>query len=243
MKAFIFHGIVLMIIASPFTGIAQELNNVDSQENLFKIGGLDASYGVVRRFDNRYEGVEGSPFYFDYWANGSIYLESGEQLINLKLKYNAYEDELIINRGKAGFYYFPKDNIQSFSIENSKTTETIHFKKLDHLKKKDKQQFYQVLVEGELSLLKSVKVVFEKANYEGGYSNDKRYDEFKKYTSFYSASLSSHVPQKLKSNPAGVTKVFPRHNDEIKQYIHENKLDCRTETALITIFNYYYSFK
>ena len=84
-----------------------------------------------------------------------------------------------------------------------------------------------------------MKVVFEKADFEGGYSNNKRYDEFKKYTGFYYKTEIMTQPQKLKLNPGGISKIFPDHKNQIKEFILDNGLDCSSENDLSKIFEYY----
>ena len=243
MKASFFHAVLILSLAISCASYAQELNNVDAQENLTKIGGVDASYGVVRKFDNRYEGIEGSPFYFEYWSEGEIITESGQQLKNLRLKYNMYEDELIIDRQKAGFYYFPKHEVKAFTIKEKLLGENISFVKLNHPKKKESSQFYCILVEGEISLLEYIKVIFEKADFEGGYASGKRYDEFKIYPSFYYTEDFDQIPGKLKTTPGAISKIFPDYNAEIKKYINAHGLDCRNKNDLMKIFNYYATIK
>jgi len=223
------------------TAYAQEINSVDAQENLFKIGGGDARRGVVRKFDNRYEGVKGSPFYFDYWAEGVIITQKGQQLENVKLKYNLHEDELIINRSNAGQYYFPKNKIKSFILKEKLLGTNIHFIKNQHPKKKEEFQYYRIIFAGTVNLVEYTKVIFEKADFEGGYSSNKRYDEFKKYPSIYYFSASSPQPSKLKTSANAISKLFPDHNSEIKNYIISNGLDCKNEQNLIKVFHYYES--
>lgn len=230
---------LILYLFISYTVDAQEISGIDAQENLFKLGGIDATSGIVRKFDHRYEGVKGSPFWFDNWSNGSLIFENDKHVDNVQLKYNVFEDELIINRAKVGQFYIPKESVKSFMLLNEKSGESVNFIKYIHPKKDSSLQYYRVIATGTVNLVEFVKVVFEKADFEGGYSNDKRYDEFKKYPGFYYFSQPGTKPQKLKSNPNAISKIFPGQNDQMKKYIIKNGLDCTSENDLIQIFEYY----
>lgn len=216
---------------------AQEISGNDAQENLFKIGGVDATNGVVRKFDHRYEGVKGTPFYFNSWTKGNIETVDGRHIENLQLKYNAYEDELIMNKPKEGAIYLQKEIIRSFSLIDTNTE--VHFVKYKHPKKETEHKFYRLIFKGSIILIEDLKVVFEKANFQGGYSQDKRFDEFKKYPAFYYYNDSNAYPKKLKTTPSGVSKIFSNHSYEIKKYIADQNLNCKNESDLMKIFIYY----
>ena len=218
---------------------AQEISGNDAQENLFKIGGLDATMGVIRKFDNRYEGVKGTPFYFDSWTKGNIALVNGQRLEDLQLKYNAYEDELLMNKPKVGAVYLQKEVIKSFSLIETKTNTEVTFVKHIHPKKETEFKFYRLIFDGSIVLLEVLKVVFEEADFHGGYSKGKRFDEFKKYPTYYYYTDSDPIPKKLKTSPSGVSKIFPNHNTEIKVYIVEQNLNCKNESDLKKVFEYY----
>jgi len=229
---------ILFLLIS-FTVDAQEILGNDAQENLFKLGGIDATSGIVRKFDNRYEGVKGSPFWFDSWSTGSLIFENGKHVDNVQLKYNVFEDELIIHKSNEGQFYLPKESVRSFTLQHQGSTENINFVKYIHPKKDSAFQYYRLIVSGTINLIEYIKVVFEKADFEGGYSNDKRYDEFKKYPGFYYFSEPGVKPQKLKSNPNAISKIFPGKNDQVKKYVIKSGLDCTNEKDLIQIFDYY----
>jgi len=235
---FIFLCAILFSVIQPV--YTQNIESNAAQENLYKIGGIDYDIGVVRKFDNRYEGVKGSPFYLEQWSDGTIEFESGRVAESVKLKYNIYEDELLIQDPNSGAIYIDKNNVKSFTLMSSNSRSNV-FKRWPHPKKKDSDIYYRILFHGELILLENTKVIFEKANYEGGYSNDKKYDEFKKYTSFYyiDQTLNPEKPQKLKTSANGISKIFPRHQKQVKQYINQNLLDCRKKEDLIKVFEYY----
>lgn len=217
---------------------AQETSGNDAQENIFKIGGAEATIGVVRKFDNRYEGVKGSPFYFDSWTRGNIKIVNGQHMENLQLKYNVYEDELIVNKPKVGAIYLQKEMIQSFSLIDTKTNMEVTFVKYMNPKKETKSKYYRLIFEGSLVLIEDIKIVFEKADFQGGYSQDKRFDEFKKYPIFYYYNDSDGYPKKLKTSPSGVSKIFLNHSSEIKKYIAGQNLNCKNENDLKKIFKY-----
>ena len=233
------NNLIIFIALISTTTYAQDITGSDAQENLSKIGGIDASIGIVRKFDNRYEGVKGSPFYYDKWQTGIIELGNGQNIEGIQLKYNVFEVELLLNKPGEGSFYLQKSDIKSFKLIDGENGKEISFLKFKHPKKDDKYAFYRVIFNGEIILLEYIKVVFEKADYEGGYSNDKRYDEFKKYPSIYYYNAPDDQPLKLKSTPKGISRIFPNHNSEMKNYILENKFDCKNEHNLIQIMEYY----
>ena len=218
---------------------SQESSGNDSQENLFKIGGSGATTGVVRQFDNRYEGVKGSPFYFDNWVKGSIILGNGQKTENLSLKFNAHENELLMNQSKTRAVYIPKEKINSFSLFNPETNQEVIFQNLPHHKKADQTHFYKLLFNGEVSLYEDIIVVFEKADYQGGYSNDKTFDEFKRYSNYYYISEPDSEFHKLKMTSSGISKAFPNHSAEIKKFIKREDINLKNEKDLVKVFNYH----
>jgi hypothetical protein len=220
------------------TGFCQEIKGVDAQENLNKLGSHDADIGVVRKFDNRYEGVKGSPFYQENWSEGQVIFESGRVAENIKIKYNMYEDELLIFQPETGAIYVDKNNVRSFALKHPGLEKQDWFIKYPHPKKEGLTQYFRVVFRGRVNLLEHNKIVFEKANYQGGYSNDKRFDEFKNYRTYYFADVSA-LPKKLKSSAGGVAKIFPDNQSEVKKFIIENLLDCRKLQDLVQIFEYY----
>lgn len=238
MKAFLILYIpVFLVTTIPFQIYGQNKSINDAQENISKIGGVDASIGVVRAYDARYEGVKGSPFYFENWSSGSIELENGKNIQNLQLKFNVYENELILNQ--SGAFYLQKKDIKSFTIQDKTSGKSVSFIKLPHPKKEATFSFYKLLYHGKIDLIEYIKVIFEKANYEGGYSNDKRYDEFKKYPEIYYFSTTIDKPIKIKPSASGFSKIFPNRKDVMKKYILDQSLDCSIEQDQIRIMEYY----
>jgi hypothetical protein len=230
---------ILLFLSFSVPVIAQGIKGNDAQENLYKIGSISADVGVVRKFDNRYEGVKGSPFFNDEWLDGSIEFEDGKVAEDVKLKYNIYEDELILLQPNVGSIYLDREKIGSFTLNYPEKFGHELFIKYMHPVKTDLTQYYRVVFAGKVNLLEHTKIVYEKANFQGGYSNDKKYDEFKQYPSYYSQSDTSPFPMKVKTTTSAIIRIFPDHQDQIKEFIKSNILDFRKPEDIVKVFRYY----
>jgi hypothetical protein len=210
----------------------------DAQQNLDNIGNISGDKGIVRIFDNRYEGVVGSPFYTEKWLEGTIVLENNRTIEDVKLKYNMYEDELIMLQPKTGSVYVDRDKVHSFILLND-AGETSLFKKYQHPGQPEQSQYFRALYQGKMSLWEHTKVIFEKANFQGGYSIDKKYDEFKQYPELFYISGNMSFPAKLKTGTQAFVKIFPDHQDQVREFIKHNMLDLRNQENLIVVFQFY----
>ncbi len=231
-------SIILILVAVSLLTNAQEIEGNDAQQNLDKLGSFTGDNGVVRIFDNRYEGIVGSPFYNDNWLEGTIVLESNRTIGPVKLKYNMFEEELIMQQPKTGSIYVDKEKVLSFSLLNE-IGETFFFNKYHRPDQPEKSRYFRALHKGKMILWEHTKVVFEKANFQGGYSIDKKYDEFKQYPELYYTSGSMSFPDKLKTSTSAVVKIFPDHQNQVSEYIKRNMLDLRKTENIIRVFQYY----
>lgn len=217
----------------------QQLSGNEAQENLNEIANLPSYKSIFKKFDNRYEGVQGSPYFNDKWLNGKVVFENGATKDNLLLRYNAYEDQLIWNRPGAGPIILKKDAIASFALNIKDNSLVYTFVKRPHPKRKGQSQFYLLLSDGPIELLERTKIIFEKANFEGGYGPDKTYDEFKPYKFYYACTKDQSAPQKIKTTPAGVAKLFTNQREVVKKYIVDKQIDCKNSDGLVGIFTHF----
>lgn len=217
---------------------AQTIEGNDAQQNLDNIGNSTGDKGIVRIFDNRYDGVVGSPFFAEKWLEGTIVLENNRTVGDLKLKYNMFEDELIMLMPKTGSIYVDREKVRSFSLLKD-AGEILFFKKYHHPNQSEQSRYFRALCQGKMNLWEHTRVIFEKANFESGYSIDKKYDEFKQYPELYYTSASMSFPVKLKTSSTAFVKIFPEHQDLIREFIKRNMLDLRNPEIIISVFQYY----
>lgn len=226
----------LILLFSGLTMYAQVADGLDQQINLNEIG-REGNTGVVRTFDHRYEGVKGSPFFVDQWITGTVYLENGKIYKNVPLKYDVYQNELLAKtRGQA--IYITRDIINNFVLKPDSLSYQIKFTKVtpeNKVKRIDPEQFLQVLYEGDLTLLELKNKVFIKANYQGAYSANQPFDEFKDTSKFYYLDQDGNL-NKLKTSIGGVAKIFGDKKKQVKDFIFEQELNPKNKTDLIKIF-------
>ena len=209
----------------------------DAQLNLNNLG--NTGNATVRTFDNRYQGVEGSPFYNQQWLSGDVITIDDKIYRDVQLKYNAHEDELIMKKGTGNNpIYVVKDQVKSFTLTDTKSR-VERFTKLYKGKKFVTKQYFKIVFEGSFSVYEEIKITLLKADFEGGYSANRTSDEFKMASAFYYRMKNSYHAIKLKSSSAQVAKIFADKKNEMKAFIDSRQLDCKSAEGLAEVFAYY----
>ena len=70
--------IISLALLITISCIAQNVSmpeDYEAKENLRELGSLDGT-GNVKTFDNRYEGVKGTPYVFNEFKQGEVFLKS-----------------------------------------------------------------------------------------------------------------------------------------------------------------------
>ncbi|WP_207430393.1 hypothetical protein [Sabulibacter ruber] len=206
------------------------------------------TFSSVRVFDNRYEGVKGSPYYTTAWVPGKIEIKTGNtgktQVFNdLQLKYDVYSNYLLAVIPQS------KDTLQlsttpviSFTLGIPSGSGDLVFKRFKEAQALDPalgESFFGVLYNGENNKPTLVKRVAKKkieANFKGAYSAGQTYDEIVDETQYY--VVSDGKMQRVKLNKKSIQEAFPSQADKIKNFISSNKLAMSSEADLIKVVAY-----
>ncbi len=146
-------------------------------DNLSKLGANNTTgnsgINAIQVYDERYKGVKGTPFLQDEWAEGSIYM-ANQIFSGLALKYDIYKQQLWVKSN---------DKVMVVSGYDLSKFELLVFQEqprtFSKLKSSSRDVFYEVLEEGTFTLLKLHEKTFQKANYEGAFTVNNKYDEFR----------------------------------------------------------------
>ena len=156
----------------------QELNNA--------LSGTQARN--VTSFDNRYEGVKGSPFLYEEWLDGKLILADSAIVSNQMLyKFDAFKNEVWIKMTNGQERIL--NNNELLALEFYKPDgKKIKFKKVKLPESENRHHFAVSIFEGQnTAFFKDVKKVFRKANLEdkGIVTIGNAYDWFEENITFY----------------------------------------------------------
>jgi len=235
MKAII---ITLALIVS-LTCSAQNVSvpqGYEAKENLRELGSMDGT-GNVRTFDNRYKGVKGTPYVFEEFHPGEVYLKTKNKVAVQDLNYNCFENEIVyMDPATQVIRVMNRFQVDLFTIRDGDRVLTFVPVKLGD----DEQTiFAEVLYNKGSIVYKVYGKEWLKANYEGGYSADRRYDEFVDKYDLYFIKKGENMLYKAKKSKKQVIEAFPDHEKEISSYIKSNKLDLKEDSSLVKLLAYY----
>ena len=225
--------IALSLMVSLNVSFAQTLKGQDSYENFQDIaqtGNRDA----IRLFDERYEGVKGSPYIFDDWESGKIYSKKGPYDY-VKLNYDAYNNEIHIKTNR-GIIFLDNSKVDSFKVKMEKG-DVIYLNTLSVCKNCEigDQFFVMEIARSNNSLLVERKDVdFLKADYKGAFSSGRTFDEYYSENSFYLISPDKIIKA---NNTKSIAEFFGIDKKELKKFINEKGLDTDNKEHLELILN------
>ena len=190
-------------------------------------------------FTNKYEGIAGNVYDQADYRLAKITLKDGRVYNDVKARINLLEHEVnfIASNGQEGYlgkgmateivYTVPKEIGQDLQVFQC------GFPPIDN---QNRISFYQILLNGKTSLLKSVyKSIQERNNDMSG----ERYKEFATYENMY--LLKEGVMVRVKKDKSSVVALLKDKEEAMKQYIDTQKLNLKNEAHLVALIKYYNS--
>lgn len=208
----------------------------EAKENLRELGSTDGT-GTVQTFDNRYEGVKGTPYVFEQFRQGEVFLKSKKKVVIKDLNYNCMENEIVyLDPATKVTRLMNRFKVDLFMLHDG--TEMITFVPLK-LEEDAETIFAQVLYNKGSMVYKVYEKEWVKANYEGGYSADRKYDEFVDKYSLYFMKKGENVLYKAKKSKKQMLAAFPGLENQISSFIKSNRLDLKNEESLVKLLEFY----
>jgi len=208
----------------------------EAKENLRELGSMDGT-GTVKTFDYRYEGVKGTPYVFADFRPGTVFLKSKNKVAIGSLNYNCFENEIVyMDPATNATMLMNRFTVDLFTIQDGDNVLTFVPLKLDE---NSETIFAEVLYNKGSMVYKVYKKEWLKANYEGGYSADRRYDEFVDKYDLYFLKKGDNRLYKAKNSKKQILDAFPDEQSEISSFIKSNKLDLKEDESLVKVLEYY----
>jgi len=216
---------------------AQQKPANESQSNLNELG--TGRTNLVTTFDNRYQGITGSPYLRENWNKGELQFQ--KRLVNnVHLKYDIYASSLFIKDAeKVVMISLVSDDWQYFNIE-LRDKRVMKFKRITYENPKNRKSesaIFEMLVEGPASMVKKRVKILDKADYQGGYSANEYQDEFEDRE--YLFILLNGKGYRFKGKEKNLLKILSDRQDQISKYIKNEDLNVGDEWNMRRVIRYY----
>ncbi|RNI29743.1 hypothetical protein EFA69_09355 [Rufibacter immobilis] len=195
----------------------------------------------VRYVGKTYNGLKGTPYLFENWADGKVKLENGTVYEGLKLQYDQLKDELIFSledaRPKAFMY-----PVKEFSIWEAGNKQVINEKIFRNgyvpVDGASEKSFYEILTDGKVSLLKRTtkSIVEERAD-----GNTYKTKQIRSTQRYYLAN--GNTLSKIKKDKKSVLEALQDKAKvtQLETYISSKKINLKEDAGLAQAIVFYNS--
>jgi hypothetical protein len=177
-------------------------------------------------------GLEGSPYLQDEWQTGNIKLENGKTAVDIKIRFNLINNDLIFyNEALKKVFITDKETVNSFTI-NPGRIDSLFFIKYsgpDVEFKLKNNDFVHVLCQGKINFFVKHMADVIDANDVG--SKDKVYPKNIYFLNFDNKTVD------IKLRYWSIYNLFPSKRKEIKKVIIENKIRRVNENNIQHLFD------
>lgn len=228
------------------TALAQTKNAPERQQILNEVG-KDFNQGAVQTFDERYEGVKGTPFLVDQWSPGKVTMRNGKVYTSVALKYDLYRDEIVVKHPYDHAVIPDKRTITQFSLSAEHTNDSSYFILVDYLpdsRKFPPNHFAQVLYgslsdPGTSTLLAVHNRKLIKADYQGGYSANRPYDEFSEIMTSYYLIKPNGQSYRLKPTIKSIRRLLKDKKVVVNDFLANESISPDDPSDLVRLVSYY----
>lgn len=195
---------------------------------------------MMRTFDHRTKGYEGSPYVFAEWLPADIYLKDGYVLKNIPTKLNVYrKQELMIWRKDTGDSLIADIAAINYLVLEDSLRKTRHVFKRFPVTDKDEPKFCEVLHEGTYSLLAYHTRTFLASDIGKAQSTGRYYDKYISHVDYFIVGPDK-ISIKIRKNRKSLLKYLPPHK-EFENYLETHKPDFDRPQELAAAMAFYNS--
>lgn len=193
---------------------------------------------LVSEFGN----VIGSYFLDEEWIPGHIDFINNEEINeDIRIKYRVDQYGFYIKKIQTGFAEFvPGENIKSVTLYPFNKPQKFFINNNQYKTKnntKDEKTFYEILIFGEVPLLRKTEAIYRRAKYQSSLGIGKDRDEILKKTSLFVSFNDEIVEIPRKHN--SFLSLLPKYRRQSEEFINNKKLSVKKESDLRVFIQYY----
>lgn len=207
---------------------------------LFMFSGVQAQYAITLDnidgrplYANLHGDVQGEPLLFKDWTLATVHLENGDRLKNVKVKYDLIDDLLIFTDKKDQLFYF-RHKVKEFWLHPEGEAD-MHFKAgYPAFDGQTGDNFYQVVVNGSIPLLKSRKKTVQESQVYGGTTTQRLLHDVETWMVYNEGKLI-----KIRKNKNSILEAVDKDSAVLNELFSKNKYNLRKDEDLIALFRDY----
>ncbi|HKI89279.1 MAG TPA: hypothetical protein VKA38_09645 [Draconibacterium sp.] len=217
---------LLVVLAAPAVAQIPSLTSENTQSDLNRIDGKTTGviYFITAEANNNF-------FLQKDWVTGIIELEDGTLFRNVRMRYQAHDDELIVyNNKQRTLFIIDKETVKSFTVQEG--TRVHRFVKLYFDGFGKGERYFRELYDGTNKLLAFHFIDEVKINpYTDRYGmlRDKEYRPAVHYYLYNGKKGFSRLQMKRNS----FLKVYPEHKKEVRKLFRKNHIFITGEEEMI----------
>lgn len=235
-------NLLIFLFFSSQLGIAQSKNALEKQQIVNTVGN-EYNQGAVQTFNERYEGIKGSPFLTDQWTDGEVQMRNGKVFDDVRIKYDLYRDEITVKRRDGAEVIPDKTTIRQFSLKlDSQSVAPRRFVRFDDRadhRKFPYTHFAEVLYEGKSTLRAIYRRKFIKADYRRAYHANRPYDQFSEPTTTYYFTNAKGQTRPLKPQRKSVLRLLKDKKSQVSKFVDNRQIDFENPDDLVRLIQYY----
>jgi hypothetical protein len=180
--------------------------------------------------------TEGTPFLNEEFSEGNIVLINGRQAQSIPLRYNSHEQNVEFEvDGNA--YILDGDEIESFELSADGKTYT--FKKGFEARRLSKDDFVQVLADGQITFFAHHNTSFQQG--VASYGTATRQDRYVSNSTYFIAA-GDDSPDRLRNlRERTIMRYINNFEDRVSRYARENRIDFSNPDDIANLLEYYNS--
>jgi len=220
MKKAILFSILIAIAGCVSSQIQNSsMEGTTGQQNINSIIKLAPYSNGTVGFDNRYEGVKGSPRLFEKLMPSVLRVKDQDYYIKLETDLDIERNTLLFTHPKTGKLLSIPSDIVVELIVTDEAGNDLTFRTIEGMtfeKEIKENRFIQILSESPYLFIKMCVKTFLEADYKGLYSADRPYDEYEIKIRYYIAGTDA-VLRQVQLNRNSLIKLFPDKKEIIKK--------------------------
>jgi len=209
--------------------------------------GTPVVYDVIHRFelppgqnkiiinDSR-PNLDGSQYLYDDWQKGSIFLNSGDTIKTIKLRFNVFKNEMQFQNNDQVYAIGSPENIKEI-ILGAHSFIYLNYNEDG----KPKKSYFEIISRGNSCLLQFYYSEILPSNFNVALNSGNKNDQLSMKKKYFLKKGDTVI--QIDKKGKNIVSAFELRGKEIQKYAKNNKLSFKNESDLIAIINFANSLK